>query len=147
MKIGYQILPNRYYGGSAEFPGGDLPSGYVAYPPPALGPGEYARWGKGGWQVTTTPPPAYALAPPETVYGWMKAREFLREFNRNDRKAILESTDPIVLDAVRQLELNGVIDFSDPDMQQFMDQLVTLNIIGNGKKNRIYEGARFTEVP
>lgn len=84
---------------------------------------------------------------PPVVWGWMKAREFLREFNRNDRQTIKQSVDSVVVDAMWQLELNGIIDFADPDMQQFMDQLVTLNIISNAKKNRIYASARFTDAP
>lgn len=147
MITGYRILPNNYFGGSKDFPGPDLPAGFVFQAPPALNVGEYAVWRNGGWEVTTTPPPVVTVAEPEVVYGWYKAREFLREFNRGDRKTILESTDNIVQDAVRLLNINGLIDFSDPDMRQFMDQLVTLNIISNNKKDRIYAGARFTEVP
>lgn len=147
MKIGYKILPNRYFGGAFSFDTESLPSTFVAYAPPPTGVGEYAKWGIGGWKITNTPPPILTLATEPPKFGWYKAREFLREFNRGDRKTILESTDNIVQDSMRLLNINGLIDFSDPDMQQFMDQLVTLNIISNNKKNRIYEGARFTEVP
>lgn len=80
-------------------------------------------------------------------WGWMRAREFLRQFNRTDRTTIKGSADPIVVDALWQLQVVGLIDFADPDMQAFMDQLVTLNVISNGKKARIYAAARFEALP
>jgi hypothetical protein len=147
---GYYVLPNNYYGGYRDFDTeGMLPAGYVFQAPSQniLDGNVYGFYRAGAWLETPTPPPAIVVPAFDRGYGWYKSREFLREFNRGDRKTILESTDNIVQDAVRLLQINGVIDFADEDMRIFMDQLVTLGVINNGKKNRIYAGARFTEVP
>jgi hypothetical protein len=106
MNTFYQIDPsNGYYAGATQTVSDIAPIGCVRIAPPALTPGQYAKWVGGAWEITTTAPTQTAVvyAPPKPL---IPPFDFYQRFTSAERIAVraLASTDAVAEDFYATLQ-------------------------------------------
>ena len=76
-------------------------------------------------------------APPPAVFVPISRLDFLRKFTVQQRIAIRQSTDLLILDAVHMMDLAEQIELDDPDTIYFVNYLATQSFITIEDANRI----------
>lgn len=144
MVTGYLVLPNRYFGGAAQFGGPDLPAWYVFQEPPGLLPNQYARWTDGAWEITLDPPPSMQLRDMRPLVLSLAPRDFWRRFTTAEREALqnILATGTQVqknkLNAFRDYVLTGGnVELIDDYIIASVNAMETAGILASGRAAQI----------